>query len=69
MAGTTVLFSRSVVDKTFGGYKTFDMNGLDQLMFLAIIFADDFYARAVDLQSSDSNPMPVWLLSEVETEN
>lgn len=41
---------------------------IEDLVFFTIIVADEFHSRAVDLQSGDSSPMPVWLLSEVGTE-
>lgn len=89
MAGTTVIFFRSVVDKMFDilyygfNYRGFIYRGfiyrgfkyagwpliIKDLLFFAIILADEFHSRAVVLQSGDSSPMPVWLLSEVETED
>ena len=74
MAGTTVIFLRSLVDKMLDIllYPRFmdPWPGIiKDLVFFAIILADKFHSRAVVLQSSDSSPMPVWLLSEVETED
>lgn len=75
MAGTTVLFFRSLVDEIL------DMNVelwpmarlllsiINELTFLTIILADELHLRAVALEFSDSSPMPVWLLSEIETED
>lgn len=75
MAGTTVIFLRSVVDNMLDilRYPRFVASlwpGITKgLMFFAINLADIFHSRAVVLQSGDSSPMPVWLLAEVETED
>lgn len=73
MAGTTVIFLRSVVDKMldilYPRFKYAVWPGIiKDLVLFAIILADEFHSRAVVLQSGDSSPMPVWLRSEVGTE-
>lgn len=75
MAGTTVIFLRSVVDKMLDIRRHLRFMDplwpgiIKDLVFFAIILADEFHSRAVVLQSGDSSPMPVWLLSDVETED
>lgn len=74
MAGTTVLFVRSVVDLGFDIPLEYGRTiiswrwGIEKIMFLTMFLVEELHAQVVVLQRSDSISMPDWLLSEVDTE-
>ncbi len=71
MAGTTVLFVRSVVNLIY--YMSLEYIDeirflvLNRVMFFTMLLADGLHVGAVVLQLNNSGPLPVWLLPEIGT--
>lgn len=71
VAGTTVLFVRSVVNLIcYMSLEYIDeirFMVLSRVMLFTMFLADELHSQAVVLQLNNSGPLPVWLLPEIGT--